>query len=48
MTGYYFIQIKTRYASTILEDLQKTDNVEVVAAADNNIPEWQKKEVLSR
>ena len=48
MTGYYFLRVKKDYASAIIEDLQKMDAVELIDAADNNIPEWQKKEVLSR
>ncbi len=48
MDGYYFLRIKKDYASAVIEDLQKLDAVELLDADDNNIPEWQKKEVLSR
>ena len=48
MNGYYFLRVKKDYASAIIEDLQKLDAVELLDAGDNNIPEWQKKEVLSR
>ena len=48
MTGYYFLRVKKDYASAIIEDLQKLDAAELFDAADNSIPEWQKKEVLSR
>jgi putative addiction module component len=48
MDGYYFIRVKKDYASAIIEDLQKLDAVELLNTADNSIPEWQKKEVLSR
>ncbi len=48
MTGYYFIRVKKDYATAIIEDLQKLDAVELLGAIDNDIPEWQKKEVLSR
>ncbi len=48
MNGYYFLRVKKDYASAIIQDLQKLDAVELLDADDNNIPEWQKKEVLSR
>ena len=48
MDGYYFLRVKKDYASAIIEDLQKLDAVELLDADNNNIPEWQKKEVLAR
>jgi hypothetical protein len=48
MTGYYFLRVKKDYATSIIEDLQKLDAIELLDAGDSNIPEWQKKEVLSR
>jgi hypothetical protein len=47
MDGYYFLRVKKDYASAIIEDLRLLDAVELLDAGDN-IPEWQKKEVLSR
>jgi hypothetical protein len=48
MAGYYFLRVKKDYATAIIEDLRKLDAVELLDTADSNIPEWQKKEVLSR
>jgi hypothetical protein len=48
MDGYYFVRVKKDYAAAILEDLQKLDAVELLDGGGNEIPEWQKKEVLSR
>ncbi len=48
MNGYYFIRVKKDYATAVIEDLEKMDAVELLEADDNEIPEWQKKEVLSR
>ena len=48
MSGYYFLRVKKDYASSVIEDLQKMDAVELLDANDKSIPEWQKKEVLAR
>jgi hypothetical protein len=48
MSAYYFLRIKKDYASSVIEDLQKMDAVELLDADDKSIPEWQKKEVLAR
>ena len=41
----YHIRIKKEYASSLLEDLQQTDAIEII---ENDISEWQKKESLAR
>ncbi len=48
MKGYYFLRVKKEYASEVIEDLQKLDAVEFLDSDSNDIPEWQKKEVLAR
>jgi Mg/Co/Ni transporter MgtE len=40
----YHIKIKKEYASSIIEDLQQVDAIEII----EEIPEWQKKESLKR
>ena len=40
----YHIKIKKEYASSVIEDLQQVDAIEIV----EEIPEWQKKEALKR
>lgn len=40
----YHIKIKKEYASSVIEDLQQVDAIEIV----EEIPEWQKKESLKR
>ncbi len=41
----YHIKIKKEYASSILEDLQQVDAIEIV---EETIDEWQKKESIKR
>ena len=48
MSGYYFLKVKKEYASAVIEDLQKMDAVEVIQTQQEDIPQKQKKEVLSR
>ena len=46
MSETYHIRIKKDYATAVIEDLQKMKAVEVIREED--IPEWQKKEVRRR
>jgi hypothetical protein len=46
MQETYHIRIKKDYAAAVIEDLQKMKAVEVIA--DDEVPEWQKKEVRRR
>jgi hypothetical protein len=48
MAGYYLVRVKKDYASSVIEDLQKMGAIELLQTVDDDIPEWQKKEVLSR
>lgn len=41
----YHIKIKKEYASTILEDLQQIEAIEII---EREIPKWQQKESLRR
>jgi predicted transcriptional regulator len=41
----YHIKIKKEYASSIIEDLQQVDAIEIM---EEIIPEWQKQESLKR
>lgn len=41
----YHIKIKKEYASTILEDLQQIEAIEII---EGEIPKWQQKESLRR
>lgn len=48
MAATYHIRIKKEYAAAVIEDLQKMKAVELIKEEDNDIPEWQKKEVRKR
>lgn len=41
----YHIKIKKEYASALIEDLLQVDAIEII---EDQVPEWQKKETLSR
>lgn len=41
----YHIRIKKEYASSLIEDLQQVDAIEIIG---ESIPDWQKQESLKR
>ena len=41
----YHIKIKKEYASSLIEDLQQVDAIEII---EGTTPEWQQRETLKR
>ena len=48
MSATYHIRIKKEYAAAVIEDLEKMKAVELIKEENDEIPEWQKKEVRKR
>jgi hypothetical protein len=48
MPATYHVRIKKEYAAAVIEDLQKMKAVELIKEENDEIPEWQKKEVRKR